>query len=929
MKSLSLAAQSLWAKKSTKDGNLLWLPLIIHMKDAAWTARKLWNRWLPEGIKKAIAGEIGEQDLAKQLAMFLAAVHDLGKATPVFQAKHAYPPQRELDDVIEKNVRAAGLPMKNQREFEFANKTPHALATQVLLEEYGCNRNAAAILGAHHGKPPGIGVPDRSTISAYGFNYHLEGEGKMAWSVVQRELMSYALDLAGFSSMDEVPVPPMAAQVLLSGLLIMTDWVVSNEQYYPYIHLGDSAGSIKPEIRMQTAWRKLALPAPWQAPKLLLEGHELFQSRFSFKPNTLQLAVTETAAEIHRPGIMVMEAPMGMGKTEAALACAEIFAGKTGRSGVFFALPSQATSDGIFTRLCKWIEKLDLYGGYSINLAHGRAQFNDEFQAHKRMEGSTQIGHDEESSLVVHEWFEGQKKSMLADFVAGTIDQLLLAALRQKHVMLRHLGLAGKVVIIDECHAYDAYMGQYLNRALHWLGAYGVPVVVLSATLPAAKRQDVIEAYLNKSDLAGVSVNLFGEPIGLAPQPSGWAESRDYPLLTYSDGGKVKQRSIVLEDDSKLVDLVFLVENQLVKQLEDLLSHGGCVGIIVNTVRRSQEIAQQIREHFGEEIVQLLHSRFLAPDRTTKEQTLLKELGKTGAETERPEKRIVVGTQVLEQSLDIDFDLLITDIAPMDLLLQRIGRLHRHTRRRPEKLTKAQCLIMGCDENGFEAGASNIYGEYLLMRTKSLLPNQLQIPQDIPSLVQNTYDEDFDISPEPIGYTQAKKEQKKRIDSKEERARKFRIDPVWPGSNQNLVGWLDTYMSQQHGEAAVRDIDESIEVLLVRKNGKGNICFLPWVEGGCVISENEVPPYELGKALARQRIRLPGSFCAPWNIDDTIKELEKINSARLLAWQQSPWLKGELFLVLDQENSARLSGYRLTYCQQNGLLYEKEATADV
>lgn len=928
LKNLSLAAQSLWAKKSTQDGNMLWLPLIRHMEDAAWTARKLWNSWLPEGIQQAIAAEIGEQDQAEQLAMFLAAVHDLGKATPVFQAKQACPPQRELDEQIEEKLRMAGLPMKNQREFRLGNKTPHALATQVLLEEAGCNRNAASILGAHHGKPPGIGVPDKCTVSAYGFNYHLEGEGKAAWSAVQRELVDYALNLAGFSSIDEVPVPPMAVQVLLSGLLIMTDWIVSNEHYFPYIRPNDSADSIDAALRMQNAWSNLALPAPWQA-MTTVDGRKLLQQRFSFVPNALQLTVAETAADIHRPGILVMEAPMGMGKTEAALACAEIFAGKTKRSGVFFALPTQATSDSIFPRLCQWIKKLDMYGGYSINLAHGKAQFNEEFQALRGMEGSTQIGFDEESSLVVHEWFEGQKKSMLADFVAGTIDQLLLAALRQKHVMLRHLGLAGKVVIIDECHAYDAYMGQYLSRALHWLGAYGVPVIVLSATLPASKRQAVIDAYLKKSDAASEPVNLFGEPIGPAPQTPVWVESRDYPLITYTDGDEVKQRAIALEKDSKQVSLGFLLEDQLINLLEDRLSQGGCAGIIVNTVKRSQEIAQQLREHFGEETVQLLHSRFLAPDRTAKEQTLLKELGKPGGLTKRPEKRIVVGTQVMEQSLDIDFDVLITDIAPMDLLLQRIGRLHRHKRNRPEKLTQAQCLIMGCDEEGFEAGASKIYGEYLLMRTKALLPDQLQLPQDIPTLVQDTYEDEIDLAPEPGGYTQAKEKQEKRIKSKEERARKFRIDPVWSGANQNLIGWLDTDMAQQHGEAAVRDTDESMEVLLVRKNREGSLCFLPWVENGRVIPENETPPGNLGKALARQRIRLPGSLCAPWTIDNTIKELEKINSERLLAWQQSPWLKGELFLVLDQEDSANLSGYRLTYSQHNGLLYEKEAAADV
>ena len=164
---------------------------------------------------------------------------------------------------------------------------------------------------------------------------------------------------------------------------------------------------------------------------------------------------------------------MGAGKTEAALVCAEILAAKTKRTGVFFALPTQATSDGIFPRLLDWIKNLDTDSVHAIELAHGKAQFNEDYQALRLFGGDANVGEDEDDGVIVHQWFGGPKKTLLADFVAGTIDQLLLAALKQKHVMLRHLGLAGKVVVIDECHAYDAYMGQYLYRALNWLGVPG------------------------------------------------------------------------------------------------------------------------------------------------------------------------------------------------------------------------------------------------------------------------------------------------------------------------------------------------------------------------------------------------------------------------------------------------------------------------
>ena len=934
---LSQAAKNLWAKKSDENGNLLWLPLTVHLADSAAVARKLWNQWLPEGVKKTIAdGITGKQDKdPQQLFEFLAAAHDLGKATPVFQAKEGFPLCHELDERIEEGLRIAGLPMRSYHEFLNASKTPHALASLVLLEAVGCPLNVAVILGAHHGKPP-----ERSASNEYGFhtyplNYYLEEEGKEAWTVVQKEILTYILDLAEISDITKLPVPDMKAQVLLCGLLIMTDWIASNERYFPYIRLEDNPDEIEETSRAKAAWEKLSLPCPWTAGNTWMNT-DLYMERFGFDtPNTMQSAVTQVAAGIHAPGILVLEAPMGSGKTEAALACAEIFADKANRSGVFFALPTQATSDGIFPRMEKWIKALNSYGGqsdrHSIELAHGKAHFNEKFQALKHLEGSKNIGEDEKGGAFVHEWFEGKKKVMLADFVVGTIDQLLLAALKQKHVMMRHLGLADKVVIIDECHAYDAYMGQYLCRALNWLGAYHVPVIVLSATLPAQKRKAVIEAYLNKDFLPKQQADPLGRSkINSDPSSEAWMQSREYPLITYTDAKEVKQKEVLVDEKEKRdVLLNYLRDEELIGQLDHLLSGGGCAGVIVNTIKRAQELTQLLGDHFGKETVLLLHSLFLAQDRAEKEKQLLKELGKPGKGSKRPNKRIVVGTQVLEQSLDIDFDVLVTDICPMDLLLQRIGRLHRHVRSRPEKLFSAVCYIMGVKEEGFEEGSETIYGRYLLLRTKALLPQRITLPGDIPQLVQDVYDENLDPEPELPGYREAKQKQEKQIDDKQKRAKDFQICPPWPKTSLNIAGWLDTDVSDKRGEAAVRDTDESIEVLLIQERKDGEMCFLPWVKTDhkpvtCGISPYEVPDNKTAMLLACQRIRLPHAFCVPWMIEKTIAELEQLNNERLSEWQKSPWLKGELFLILDDKYSTHLNGYHLVYDRDYGLLYEKE-----
>lgn len=207
---------------------------------------------------------------------------------------------------------------------------------------------------------------------------------------------------------------------------------------------------------------------------------------------------------------------MGVGKTEAALAVAEILGQKAGSGGIFFGLPTQATANGLFPRLMKWAEQQSENVKLGIRLAHGAVELNEDYQ--QLIKGSaSSVGEDEENNLVVHSWFEGRKVALLADFVIGTIDQLLMAALIQRHVMLRHLGLAGKVVIIDEAHSFEMYMESFLERALEWLGTYHAPVIVLSATLPQKRRFDLIKAYLGKKDM---------------DENADWCNTAGYPLFT-------------------------------------------------------------------------------------------------------------------------------------------------------------------------------------------------------------------------------------------------------------------------------------------------------------------------------------------------------------------------------------------------------------
>jgi CRISPR-associated endonuclease/helicase Cas3 len=531
---------------------------------------------------------------------------------------------------------------------------------------------------------------------------------------------------------------------------------------------------------------------------------------------------------------------------------------------------------------------------------------------------------------------------MLSDFVVGTVAQVLLAALKQKHVMMRHLGLANKVVIIDECHAYDAYMGVYLQRVLQWLGAYHVPVIILSATLPKETRKKLIDAYLNKKSKSLESVPDWMRQEYGEPEREEWAESTDYPLITYTDGQIVEQRSIQLEASRRTIELNHIDESELMSLIEERLSNGGCAGIIVNTVSRAQQIARQCAEVFGENTIRLLHASFLMPDRTRIEREITELLGKPKADRIRPQKLIVVGTQVLEQSLDIDFDLLITDWCPMDLLLQRMGRLHRHLRdNRPTKISQPVCFILNGNQPDFDRGTKSIYGEYLLMRTRAFFPKQIHIPDDISTLVQNVYDENILLEPSPENYSTAFETYLNLIKHKESRANAFCLNQPEAQSQkrkkrskynrlsagQSMVGCFDKLTSDsEDGEAAVRDIQqESIEVILLHIKD-GMLCLFD--EKNTQVPRNQTPDDELAMQMAQNTVKLPSKMSYFERAAEAVRELEIISlapSSDYKLFQKSKWLKGSLFLIFDENNHADLLNNILTYSHEYGLeCYDKE-----
>jgi len=893
---LSKKAKVLIGKSDVKNRSL-WLPLWVHLADTAYMTEYLTRNWLPKQTQKNIGLET---DILIKTAKFIGYVHDIGKATKIFQ-------NRISKCVPEAGVRlemfdVSGAASKKSSVY----KITHAGASEAILLKFSCPPGISSVAGAHHGRPQDDNIDNLLETRDFCFWGHCREN----WCEVWREFINWALKESGFNDVSELPRLSTQAQLLLTGLLIMADWIASNTRYFPLLSIDEFGKENDYPNRGRTAKNILNLTYPWESDCTSL-SEASFESEFGFLPNAVQKAAIEAAQTVTVPGLFILEAQMGVGKTEAALAAAQIIARRTGSGGLYFGLPTQVTANGIFPRLESWARSQSEETAHSIRLAHARATLNDDYR--KLWEGISASDDEADTGVVVHSWFSGNKQALLADFVIATVDQLLMLALKQKHVMLRHLGLAGKVVIVDECHAYDTYMNGYLDKALSWLGAYHVPVLLLTATLPQKRRAELVAAYRNER-----RISLSASRV----------ESRDYPILTWTDGAEIHQRKIVYTAKKTEVRITLATENEIAARLKDKLDMGGCAGVIVNTVKKAQLVAEQLRAALPECEIFLYHAQFIAADRMDKEKNLLARIGKKSTDAQRA-KFIVVGTQVLEQSLDIDFDYLISEICPMDLLLQRIGRLQRHPRHRAPLLRLPECTVIDTGNEAFDKGSCAVYAEWLLWRTRKLLPKKVELPKDIPTLVRKVYEwEKEDVLPadelsekKKVNYEFAEKKRKNR-------SRNYQINSPEPEAPDDypqptLDGWLDNDMSdgENTARAAVRDGDTGIEVLVMVKRKDGKVYFLPWQENGSSVAADMTPEHEDAIRIARQRLRLPKALSAEWNIDRTIRELEEQNRKYLSEWQLSPMLNGELVLLLDDELSASLSGYGLRYDRQNGLEY--------
>lgn len=695
----------IWAKSKPYH------PLERHMVDTGCMAQALLTDscfavLLPRLAK---AFSVTEEKIL-QCVGFLYSLHDIGKCHPLFQQQC-----KDLEIVI-----TLGSQEKLQEgdQSVYRHEALSARAVQELLRADGNHRSVARlwaeVIGLHHQRNYTAPVP---------IDPHL----REFWEELLKDLQirmreTFQVDQCQMN----IDHSKVTAGYLLLGLLVLSDWLASGTEWFKhgqddkspkeYVEASrQSAISAVERLGLKKAVHPESKPYFNQIwPNIPREGMRPLQSAcesfFKNKPSS---------------GLLIIEAPMGEGKTEAAVYAGMQWIANFGLSGMYVALPTAATSNQMFDRIRDFLNMQGMQK--HIKLLHGMAWLLDEDTPEIAMSA-------EHNNGVEAAWFRSSRKSLLTPWAVGTVDQSMLAALKVRFGALRLLGLTGKVLVIDEVHAYDVYMTVILERLLSWCGALDIPVILLSATLPSSRRRALMDAYTG--------------------QKSGHVQkNQPYPLLTYATIGSVSIQQDVKDVYIKRKVALKLMQSGLgnwdavAQKALFIVEDNGCLCIIVNTVKEAQELYINLKREAPSDVkLMLFHARFIAGERQRIEQECLKAFDKRSMSSCpdcRPQKSILVATQVVEQSLDLDFDYMISAIAPVDLLLQRTGRLHRHTGRvRPESLKEPQLLVLLPEEDNF-GSTEKVYDKWILCKTLEVIEQMeyIDIPLDMRPLIETVYDD--------------------------------------------------------------------------------------------------------------------------------------------------------------------------------------------
>jgi CRISPR-associated endonuclease/helicase Cas3 len=885
----------LWAKADV-DSNRIHL-LIYHLLDVGQVMLALWRLALPAQTRDALAGALGlDEENASRLLAFWAGLHDLGKAAPGFQRK--YPPAIAT-------LQAVGFTFPTPPAQAARHGAISTWALKRLLTEE-CNLSqeeatrVARMVGGHHGAWP-------TALELVPAAIKTSDRGDEIWEEARRSL--FRLLAKVFQPPQDVHLPANlemqnALLTLVSGLISVADWIGSMEGFFPFM---DAEIPIEQYAARAARQAKRALYAlgwvGWQA-----EGKTIpFSEMFPFNANSIQQMVAVAAEKLSAPALLILEAPTGSGKTEAALYAADIWLQTWRGRGLYIAMPTTATSNQMHQRVINFL--LNRYPDKMLNLhlVHGAALLAEP------KESITAISQDDEQPnqgrIRAATWFLPRKRTLLAPFGVGTVDQALMSVLQTRHFFVRLFGLSQKVIIFDEVHAYDTYMNILFKQLLRWLSAVGSSVILLSATLPEKTRRELVAAWLGEK-----TVSL---------------EDHNYPRLTVAAGGEAKVFPLSASS-SRLVKIerIGSEPQAIVASLSELLAGGGCAVVICNRVRRAQEVYSAVKEANivpAEDLI-LFHARFPYNWRQEIEERVLRLFGKDG---QRSRKTILVATQVIEQSLDLDFDCMITDLAPVDLILQRAGRLHRHPQNdafRPESLSQPRLILAWPPEMDHlpQFGDDEfIYERAILLRSWAALRqhDQIILPQETSALIEEVYGAALqqEIEPELEQAIRQADEEARLTHEQEISQAKSRIiarpddEDLLSDPNQNLEEEdQKVHISMR---ALTRMTEPGVDLVCLHQTKHG--LALDPDGSGAPLDLDQPPTMDLATQLLRRAVHVQH-----WGV---LKHF--LGLPRHEAWKEVSALKYHHPVIFDEQGRCPLEGASLilVLSRETGLEVQKEA----
>lgn len=843
-----------------------------------------------------------EQDITavKPWLLFLAALHDLGKYHPGFQAKApeaaamlGQPPYLRSSDVAHWDV---GL-------WLWVNKltVPEGLHLPAIKpwRDHGVLTPLAEAAFGHHGRPaePGCSITPHH-------RQNIRAAQACADAMAALFLRNATLPRGDQYTLTRLSWP-------YAGLLVLADWIGSAEQWFP---------PYAAPMPLERYYRERALPQarlavtecgvllPPSARKHTFTS--LFPDLADRTSTPLQTYAQDQAVERQGPQMHIFEDLTGSGKTEAALLCANALMDQGECGGLYIGLPTMATANAMYARMAEHYRALFEPGEHtSLMLAHSARSIHDTFLASIPLEDAAAgergpASEREDSGPTCAAWLaDNRKKALLAPCGVGTLDQALLGILPARHQSLRLLGLSRLVLIADEVHAYDAYTRRLLCALLEFMAMLGSSAVILTATLPLAQRRELCDAFSR----------------GLGQDPAPLRETA-FPLATRVDADGCRETPLRAVRNLD-------VETILTDDIEDMYAAlteahraGACACWIRNTVDQALEARRHLVEDLGlpSESVLLFHARFTQSDRLTIEEEVLRRFGPQSRPADRA-GRILISTQVVEQSLDADWDLMLSDLAPMDLIIQRAGRCQRHPWRkgRPTGYDAPRMMVLSprptddADAGWYRRLLGNAAFVYPmqapLWRTARLLAERggIHLPRDARALVEGTYGANL---PAPVDIERADAEPQGKEMGKDYMARYNALDAEVGYATESAANFW-----AEEDRVPTREGEDRVTVRLVRtENGKVRL----WVDG----------PVN-AKTCARSEVALPSYYAQeesiPAHMNSAVEELrekmpDKARHCLLLALE--PGEDGTWVGVLH----GKKGNTRFGYCPTTGLQYSND-----